>query len=312
MAGNLATSIFTVAPERKAEFDTTLNNFDLIFTGERRWKLCAYPERTPSQVWISRGAVELIWCASLAHFLFYTRLIQGKKSDQPKEIDPHSDPDVSNALKLLSWAIKCQIAGDDRDDWPDGLPRPLESAAKESNENVTDELCLVTCAYFFHHELAHIRSGHASFTKEELKNPEVSALSIQQEKEADIAAAEWVLDGIDIESPIFVKRMLGIVQGFLLTTAMGLYGGNLGGRTHPFSYDRLSSLLNRFLGRHEHVAEGFGFAVLDLHFQNSGRRLTKQAYDSPKDALEAICNQLAEKEAALRNPTEQRHERSAR
>ena len=312
MGDNLAASIFTIAPEREAEFDTALNNFDLIYTGQRRWKLCAYPKRTPREVWISRGAVELIWCASLAHFLFYTRFIQRKKFDQPTEIDPHADPDVSKALYLLRWAIKCQKDEDESDDWPAGLPCPLQSPPKESDENVADELCLVTCAYFLHLELAHIRSGHASFTEEELKNPEVSALSIQQEKEADIAAAEWVLDGIDTQSPMFVKRMLGIVQGFLLTTAMGLYGGSLGGRTHPFTYDRLSSLLNRFLGKHEHVAEGFAFAVLDLHFQNSGKNLTKQAFDSPKNALEAICNQLAHEEAARRNAAEQERERSER
>ena len=92
MANNLPNSIFTIAPERQAEFDTALNDFDLIFVSERRWKFCAYPERTPREIWVSRGAVELIWCASLAHFLFYTRMIQGKKFDRPTEIDPHSDP----------------------------------------------------------------------------------------------------------------------------------------------------------------------------------------------------------------------------
>jgi hypothetical protein len=108
MADNLATSVFTIAPERPAEFDTTLNNFDLIYVNQRRWKFCAYPERTPGEVWVSRGAVELIWCASLAHFLFYTRFIQRKRFDTPTEIDPHSAPAVSNALHLLRWAIKCQ------------------------------------------------------------------------------------------------------------------------------------------------------------------------------------------------------------
>jgi hypothetical protein len=285
MADNLATSVFTIAPERQAEFDTTLNNFDLIYAGQRRWQFCAYPERTPGEVWVSRGAVELIWCASLAHFLFYTRLIQGRRFDRPAEIDPHFDPAVSNALHLLRWAIKCQLENNEADDWPPNLPRPLQSPPRESDENVADELCLVSCAYFLHHELAHIRLHHASGVN--------NTLSLAQEKEADIAAAEWVLDGVEVESPMFVKRMLGIVQGFLLTTAMGLYGGNLGGKTHPFSYDRLASLLNRFLGDANHVTKGMAFAVLDLHFQNSGRTLNKQVFADPEEALEVLCNQLA-------------------
>ncbi|MHB8521525.1 MAG: phage exclusion protein Lit family protein [Limisphaerales bacterium] len=293
MADNLPNSVFTIAPERKAEFDTSLNDFDLIYVSQRRWKFCAYPERTPSEVWVSRGAVELIWCASLAHFLFYTRLIQRRKFDRPTEIDPHSDPVVSKALLLLSWAIKCQLEHDEADNWPPGMPCPLQSPASESDENVADELCLVSCAYFLHHELAHIRNEHDSISQQQLENPEMAALSLSQEKEADIEAAEWVLDGIGVESSMFVKRMLGIVQGFLLTTAMGLYGGNLGGKTHPFSYDRLTSLLSRFLGNAPHITKGIAFAVLDLHFQNSGRTLQKQAFADPEEALEALCNQLA-------------------
>ena len=294
MADNLATSVFTIAPERQAEFDASLNGFDLIYVNQRRWKFCAHPEPERREVFVSRGAVELIWCASLAHFLFYTRLIQGKKFDRPAEIDPHSDAAVGNALLLLSWAIKCQKEHDEADNWPPGLPCPLQSPPSESDENVADELCLVSCAYFLHHELAHIRNKHVSIAQQQLENPEMAALSLSQEKEADIAAAEWVLDGIGVESPMFVKRMLGIVQGFLLTTAMGLYGGNLGGKSHPFSYDRLTSLVNRFLGDSNHVAKGFAFAVLDLHFQNSGRTLRKQAFADPEEALEALCNQLAD------------------
>lgn len=284
MQDNLPVSVFTIAPERKTEFDVSLDNFDLIYTNEGRWKFCADP--FSREIFVSRGAVELIWCASLAHFLFYTRLIQNKKFDRPVEIDPHSDEGVSNALKLLAWAINCQLRNDNSDDWPANLPSPLKVPAKESDEHVADELCLVSCAFLLHHELAHIRLQHSAGVND--------ALSLSQEKEADIAAAEWVLDGIDADSPMFVKRMLGIVQAFLLATAVGLYGGNLGGNSHPFSYDRLTSLLNRFLGRANHFTKGIVFAVLDLHFQNSGRQLTKQAFADQEEALEAICDQLAD------------------
>lgn len=294
MANHLPNSVFSIAPERQAEFDTALNDFDLIFAPERRWKFCAYPERTPHEIWVSRGAVELIWCASLAHFLFYTRMIQRKTFDRPTEIDPHSDPSVDKALRLLRWAIDCQLLNNEADDWATDLPCPLQSPVKGSDESVADELCLVTGAFLLHHELAHLRGKHATFTKEQLKDPDIAAISVAQEKEADIAAAEWMLDGVDVESPLFVKRMLGIVQGFLLTTAMGLYGGHLGGKTHPFSYDRLTNMLSRFLGDANHVTKGIAFAVLDLHFNNSGRKLTKQVFADPEEALEALCNQLAQ------------------
>lgn len=301
MQDAIPNSVFTISPERQTEFGISLDNFDLIYSGERKWKFCAYPQRTPPEVWVSRGAIELLWCASLGHFLFYTRLIQGKKFDKPTVIDPHSEPDVDKSMRLLRWAINCQLQNNELDSWPSVLPCPIPAPELLSNENVANELCLVSTAFLLHHELAHIRGNHVGFTKEQLRNPENAALSIAQEKEADIAAAEWVLDGVAVDDPRFVKRMLGIVQGFLLTTAMGLYGGNLGGESHPFNHDRLASLLNRFLGDATHITKGIAFAVLDLHFQNSGRTMKKTTFPGPEEALEALCDQLAEEARDLEN-----------
>jgi hypothetical protein len=284
MAESLAHSIFNVAPERGEEFNTALDDFDLVYVAQRAWKFCADPERR--EITVSRGAVELVWCMSLAHFAFYSRLIAGKKFDHPVEIDPQSDPSVRDSLRLLRWAIECQLKGDESDDWLAGCPQPRPSSLMESNEAVADELSLVTCAYLLHHELAHIRLRHSAAVDD--------CLSRSQEKDADIEAAQWVLDGIDPQGPVFKKRALGIVQGFLLGTVMGLYRNDFGGTRHPYSYDRLASFLHRVLSGADHVAWAFAFAVLDLHFNNSGRMLPKQDFADSREALEAICDQLAE------------------
>ena len=412
METNVGNSIFNIAPERQSEFDRVLNNFDLIFENQRLWKCCADPAPGNREIFLSRGAIELAWCSSLAHFRYYTRLIKGRRFDKPTEIDPHSDVKVSESLKLLTWAIRCQppelnqpyllksadlcnvksfgkilttpkdrfttflhqrlghttrqqivaflntgkdrglirelivqdlnvlierdilygelglkhlslhpetsdflrqqpegedvkyanrflledifpgeikqckIRSDYNQNWPSGLPTPQKTPAKESDENVADELCLVTCAFLLHHELAHIRLGHSADVTDEV--------SMAQEKEADNEAADWLLGGVDVESPLFVKRMLGIVQANLMMTALDLYAGKFGGKTHPYSFDRLTSLLNRFLGSERHVAKALAFAVLDLHFNNSGRKMKQKAFDGPEEALEALCNQLAE------------------
>jgi hypothetical protein len=289
LADHVPNSIFTIAPEREAEFDKSLNEFDLILTNERPWKFCADP--ITRKVSVSRGAVELIWCASLAHFLFYTQVVQGKIFDRPTEIDPRSDPAVRKALDLLRWAIKCQLKKNTADDWPDDLPTP-QAAPPDGAENAANELCLVSCAFILHHELAHLNLGHSAQVSD--------ALSISQEKDADIAAAEWILGRIDKSSPMFTKRMLGVVQAHLLTTAMGLYGGDLGGKRHPFSYDRLTSLLSRFADTRDHVATWVAYAVLDLHFQNSGRKLKQQSFADAHEALAALCDQLADEVHGLK------------
>ena len=46
------------------------------------------------------------------------------------------------------------------------------------------------------------------------------------------------------------------------------------------------------------------FAILDLHFNNSGRKLTKQNFADPEEALDALCNQLAEEERTRANTEE--------
>lgn len=301
MEMHLGNSIFKISPERDNAFQASIGDFRLIYSGVRPWTFYANPAPDKKEVAVSRGAVELIWCSSLAHFLYYTRLIQGKNRKAATLLDPKSDPIVRNALFLLMWAIECQIKKDTDDNWPPRLPHPLPSPRKESDENVADELTLASCGFLFHHELAHIRLRHIGFTPKDLEDPKKRELCLAQEKEADIAAAEWVLDGIDQESSFFLKRILGITQALFVPIILGLYRRdsegnscpNLGGYSHPFSYDRLSSLLSRFLGTENHIAKGMAFSILDLHYQNSGRKMHRSTFEDPEEALEHLCNLLA-------------------
>lgn len=291
MQEHLGNSIFTISPERSAEFAASLGDFRLIYNNERRWIFHADPIR--KEISVSRGAIELVWCASLAHYLYYTKLFQGKKHDAEHEIDIHKVPEVSDAFKLLRWAIVCQLNNNSNDDWPEGLPLPVPCPEKESNENVADELTLVACAFLLHHELAHINLRHRGFTKSDLQDSSLRHLCLDQEKDADATAAEWVLGGITPSIPAFVKRILGITQALLILNMIGLYRGSLGGFSHPFSYDRLDSRLKGALGAQSHVAKGFAFSILDLHYQNTGRKMQQTKFDTPEEALEHLCDMLA-------------------
>lgn len=279
-------ALFRVAPEREREFDTALNHFDLIYLPDRQWRLNANPKTR--EIFISRGVVELLWCASLAHYRFYTRTLVGKRFVAAGEIDLQADPQLRDAFALLRWSLHGQKTGDNADDWPTDLPQPSPGNPVESDENVASELALVAAGFFLHHEMAHLNAGHQAGVSAEL--------SIEQEKEADNAALDWILDGVPVLTDgRFKKRLLGIANALLLTNALGLHGiSSLGGNTHPFSPDRLASALRRTLGSEPHVATAFSWSVLSLHFQVSGRRLSvPESYDDFEAALDALCNGLA-------------------
>jgi hypothetical protein len=66
------------------------------------------------------------------------------------------------------------------------------------------------------------------------------------EREADEAAAEWILEGLDKEDPRFRKRAMGIALalGWLTSTALYVPEDQ---QYHPPSYERLASIIGRFV-----------------------------------------------------------------
>jgi hypothetical protein len=275
---------FTIAPEREHEFDTKLNDFKLIVTPQRKWKFCA--DAPAREIYVSRGAVEVIWAASIANVSFYKHAVAGKRFDRPGVIALQADPKIAVPLNTLRWALGCQTSGNENDDWPTELAKPVQDPAHASDLHLADEFCLGTCGFMLHHELAHILGEHTGMVSDEV--------SLSQEKEADIAAAEWVLDGLAGAKDIrFTKRMLSIVNGMLLLNIYGFARGTLGGRRHPFNYDRLMMPIQRFLGGEEHIAESYAFAVLSLYMQVTGRPPQTGKFETFRAALDDLCDQLS-------------------
>lgn len=56
----------------------------------------------------------------------------------------------------------------------------------------------------------------------------------------------------------------------------------------------ISAVLHRFLGRDDHLGMAFAWGILSLHFQASGRTLKKTEFEDFHEALEAVCDELAQ------------------
>jgi hypothetical protein len=163
------------------------------------------------------------------------------------------------------------------------LPAPEDAPIANSNSHVANEVAACAAAFFLHHELAHVRLGHAP--------TEDSVLSIEQEREADYEAADWIL-GKAPTGQIF-KRAFGITVGLAILVGRGIHYGYHDGETHPRTFDRLYFTLEKYAADPRDTVWAFAMVVLKLHLDNAKIPVPEVVFDTPKDAVNAYVEALA-------------------
>jgi len=272
-------AIINIAPENKEKFDKVYPDFILKYLDD--YKFIANVDTVKKYIKLSRRVVEILWAVSYGYTMYYTKIVQDKKILHTTIIDLHADSDVKQAMKLLKWIYESWL-NDDNDNWPDELPKPIKNPQKGSMENVADELCLCAISYIIHHELSHIK----------LKHPNEE--NIENEKEVDIEATDWILNhSLDQWDYKFIKRAMGIAIGFEVQTARGIYTGDYGGISHPYSYDRLYQNLNRYIDDPQHITWAFICSTLKLHLDNKKIQTPDQTYDSFQDCVNSYIDLLS-------------------
>jgi hypothetical protein len=185
----------------------------------------------------------------------------------------------------MTWALNNLFSPEARKPWPNDLPHPSEKLLPQSWEHIANEFCLCAAAYIIHHELAHIRLKHkAGFH------------SVDQEREADYAAADWIMEGMQGAKPddlIFIKRLLGISLALQAITVKGIYTGYYGGDSHPRSFDRLYNTLSRYVSEPDHVIYAITIVALQLHLQHAKVSLRLEAYDDFLQCFDAYIERLS-------------------
>ena len=262
-------SLRNIAPEKKDALEKLIQDQPISFIIEPdapRIRFAA--DLAKKEIKIGRPCLDRLWALAFGYYRFYRAISQQKLKDvKVREIDLTQTAELRQAGGLLKWAIEADLkakAGEAIPPWPDGLPFPRDGDAKLSDENCATELFLSATGYILHHELAHIRLNHRPYA--ELQPHE----AIQQEKEADFAASDWLLDGLDDElDPAFQKRALGICLGTLWITALYVYAGRkIESKTHPPAYDRLFQVVSRHVHDGGNLPWAFLTTALDLHLQN--------------------------------------------
>ncbi len=273
-------AIVRIAPEREDKLDQNFPDFTLEYVDSHRWILDVSDDK---KIRISTFVLEFLWVTAYAHFVFYTRVFQGKKFSSRTEVDLGDDPHVAEAMTLLKWAVEKLINRDDSD-WPDGMPAPKMIKGDTPDEGVADEIALGSAACLLHHELGHIALGHKGGSE------------IQSEKDADLYAWEWVMgDRRDYDSKDMEKRLLLLVHAYSVGI---IYDVHLGRNTlisHPRSIDRLFWLLTQFKVTENHRAYAFAFATIHLHLEATKNPLPVQqeAYDSFFESFDKVIEHIS-------------------
>ena len=273
-------ALVNIAPERQAEFEKEFADFSLEYLDSDEF-ICDVD--VPSKhIRLSRQVAELLWAASFGYMTFYTKVVQANKPTTKQLFDLTKNHEVAQAMKLLKWAYENWLNPSKPIPWPDGLPKPVGHPQKGTMENVADELSLCALAAYLHHELAHIKLNHKS------------SGSIEDERDADYAMADWILNhNLALTDDRFIKRALGIAIAMEALTAYGIYTGKLGGTTHPYSYDRLINTVSRYVTDPDHVVWAVLVFTLKLHLDNRKIETPDVVYRDFKECVNAYADILS-------------------
>jgi len=214
------------------------------------------------------------------------------------------------ADRLLNWAVGRdlhqwikRIDGEDRDlgtiflgadsDFPDELLDSLEHS-----QRLTGELLFrFALAFILLHELGHLHFGHVG---------ETGYLSVQQEKDSDWFAAEWLLDAASDHQPNPHARRLhalfGITVALLWITVFNVYFGQSSSTSHPQGYDRLFQVLDRAIDPSDEAESPmvwyFVSTLLFVHMRSAGFDFTPEHFQStdPREEVNSLIDMISKRD----------------
>lgn len=158
-----------------------------------------------------------------------------------------------SASQILAWAVTGDIRGKlkdyERDFIPEHIPddilKLVGSCLPPRQQAIAGEIHADAIAWVMFHEFVHIQMRHKECDGLE---------SLEQERQADRLAAEWMLDSEGIDPVVLHNRQLGIATALGWLTATTAFLGPGSRTTHPAAYDRLYQTLEQCIpDQHEDV-----------------------------------------------------------
>ena len=271
-----------IAPERIDELNRIVDGLTLEIVEET--KLTCYAQPTLGRIRLSTGFVESLWCQAYGAVLFYQRELWGRLP--PAGLMIIKDAEALEALKLYDWALRrAENDGKVSRTWPHHLPSPQAMRPNGSPRHVADELTLIGVALLLLHELGHIVLKHVNNDSEEWQ--------LDEEKDADNWASDWILGSGAASSQEISKRALGLGMAMMWLVGRGIRKGTFKGKTHPKDYDRLWNVLDRNLPMNQDDPWAMIIGLLGLHMADKNVPMPAGEFLTFRDAANAMLDVLA-------------------
>ena len=256
-----ATFLGDTTPQRRDELNEHLRTYNLRFVlDEKSPGMDFWVEPGTGRINIPRRCLFRMKAHAFPYYSVVDAIIQGTD-------DPDCDERLLNASKLLTWAVRTDVATslDDGSSFALGeIPAGIESlynrCVKPSQLSVAEDIFRMEVAWVLHHEIAHVRLQH-------------SVPSVKVEYEADQAATDWLLKVDEMPQAALIDRQFGIATGLGWLSALNVYVGPGTGKTHPPGGQRFVNgieYMTKGLGEDAELPWAICRTVLLLHAQNAG------------------------------------------
>lgn len=277
-------ALVRVAPELESEINEVLVGLTLELIDAPEW-ICSATIRTRT-FRISTRVVEILWAQAYAAFVLYDRV--GSAMPVEGDVVPLDDPEVREALQIYSWAMDRMIDNGSAA-WPGGLPAPSHTSLSTDVAGAYDvarELALVATGFLLLHEVAHIHLKHTPNS--------ASEWSIDEERDADAWAADWILVRGHAPLDQLDKRAMGMAMAALVIVSRGIQTGWMNGVTHPRDFDRLYNMFAHRIPTDLDRVWWMITLVLSLHL--GAKNVLPEhfgPFDTAFDAADAMIDHLA-------------------
>jgi hypothetical protein len=202
---------------------------------------------------------------------------------------------------LLNWAVSRDLSqflvASGVDVWPEDLleglgkelPPGLLAGLNEQQRVLGRGMFCYSTAFILLHELAHLHFGHTYCE---------GAWSIQQERDADRFAAEWLVESASQSKRCSATRLNalnGISVALLWLTVFNVYFGPRRSSTHPEGYDRLFTELDNVIDATDEKESSMVWylvsCLLFVHMDNAGFEFDPaRMQGSPRDEVNYLID----------------------